>query len=255
MATLDKPTAEASAEEGSQVATGATPPANDDIRLHPCLFPYTTKDTVPARLSKQLIKQAVPDKQKQARGLLLTLDERRAAAVTAVGSTSVPAAAREDALRQYLGLLQGLISAQPTAGAAAAPAPADGIDAALAEAEAGAAPPAATGAGDSPLRTAASFQWADVVLSQATATASDALFELASVLLAAVLAAAQQVGVMGAAVVGSVWAAVPWSLGSSRHTGLYGPRPTASCCPGTNCLLLPYNSCLHLPGYQLPSAS
>ena len=108
------------------------------------------------------------------------------------------AAGRNAALAAYLGLLQGLLgttaSDEPEGGAG-------DLDAALAGMEEGASAQQAALLFGSPLRLAATWQWGDAVLggsgsgSGATTklvSASDALYEMASMMLASVLAAARE---------------------------------------------------------------
>lgn len=202
MATLEKSAEEETCPGSQTSAGGGGPPPPDNVRLHPFLYPYQLKASPSSKPFKQLSKllSADGDRKKRGKAFAAALEEARGSALAAVTTDLVSQAARDEALAKYLSLLQGLVDspAPPSNGKLAtgqAGSPDDGgLDAALAEAGAGTAPaglPTASAAGS--LRHAAQFTWTDAVVGSSAATSSDALFELVSIAIAAVLAGAAQV--------------------------------------------------------------
>jgi hypothetical protein len=190
MATVQRPAEDSSsgANEGRGTASGG----QDAFFVQAHVYKPEAKLPESVSFARALNKYAASSgvEKKQARAFVTALDEQRKALETALGSaTALEETAFDEILNTYLSLLLGLIDRQPAADATSS---ADDVEAALnkMDSEAGgsnAAVAAAGGAlaGSSPLRHLVPFAWQEAVAVKGRAAGGDALFELASVLVAA----------------------------------------------------------------------
>lgn len=161
---------------------GQAPVPDDQIVVHPHLYEPLPKPIVAVQFGKQLLKHLDKGGDKgAAKAFAAQLEATRQALSSALASTSTSEESVQGALNDYLALLLGLV--EPPAGAvvaASAPAPEGAAEAAQGgthDTQGGLKP-------NSPLRSAVSFAWDDIIVSTAVRTCPDALFELASVLTA-----------------------------------------------------------------------
>lgn len=194
MATVQRPAEDSSsaANEGRGTASGG----QDAFFVQAHVYKPEAKLPETVSFARALNKYAASSgvEKKQARAFVTALDEQRKALETALGSaTALEETAFDEILNAYLSLLLGLIDRKPAADATSS---ADDVEAALnnMDSEAGgsnaAAPAVAAAAGgaiagSSPLRHLVPFAWQEVVANKGRAAGGDALFELASVLVAA----------------------------------------------------------------------
>lgn len=208
-------------EEAGQEATGGGGQANDGLVIHPFLHAYPTKTSaqkkgqVKKQLDKLIVKNGDKAVEREASAFTTDLEGARAAlntgklsmvlgakvppplpptdarsSLAALESASVSIEAVLDAAAAYLSLLSGLLSGSSSSDSATT---GDSPDAALALAEEGSSSGASLSGPASKLRAAAQFQWNDVLVAPPagsqprSASAADAMFELASALVATAL--------------------------------------------------------------------
>jgi hypothetical protein len=186
-----KPAAAPDITGDSPTAAGLVAPPDDSIIIHPHLYEPQAKPLAPVQLSKQLLKHLGQGDKATAKRYAEGLDGARKALQGALESTTVSEDSVQSALAEYVAALLGLVDAPSKQAASLASSPADtAADAALAVDGSSQQQPSAAAAGqgikgDSPLRGAVSFTWQDVLVGSAAFTHQDAVFELASVLIAA----------------------------------------------------------------------
>lgn len=159
--------------------------------------------------------------QAAAKAFAAQLDAARGTLQSALGSTTVSEDSVQSALNDYLALLHGLVDAPGGAAAGADPAAADGS---------GAAAPAVVAEGlrgNSPMRRAVSFAWADALVTGALHTYPDALFELGSVLVAAAVWYMRRAAGMCKDTASGIATGPATQVGAPAQMGC---RPAVDCC-------------------------
>ncbi|GAB4819023.1 hypothetical protein N2152v2_006069 [Parachlorella kessleri] len=171
-----------SPDGASSLADGQAAAPGDAVVIHPHLYEPKLKPVAQVQPSKQLLRYLGSGDKSTAKRYAEQLDGARKTLQTALDSTSLSETGIQSAVEDYVALLLGLVGA-PASGSSqvaengAAATEANGTQASAASAQGV--------KGDSPLRKAVSFAWQDAIVGSTLCTFPDAVFELASVLVAA----------------------------------------------------------------------
>ena len=171
-----------SPEGAPPVADGQTAAPDDAVVIHPHIYEPKAKLLTPAQPSKQLLRYLGSGDKGTAKRYAEQLDGARKTLQAALESTSLSETSLQSALEEYVARLLGLVDASSSASSHG---PENGEAAAEANGSQATAISAQGVKGDSPLRKAVSFAWQDAIAGSTLCTFPDAVFELASVLVAA----------------------------------------------------------------------